>query len=91
MVRIEENKLVIELDNGTLAPLEHLQYLRRGIINALECVGLAERKSSIESNATFYLCALLRDMELDETQSGCINASLSNDKSAMQRFNRVKS
>ena len=51
MVRIEENKLVIELDNGNLEPLEYLQYLKRGIISAIGCIGEMDHISRIPGSA----------------------------------------
>lgn len=90
MVRIEEDKLVIEFDCETYNPLEYLAHLQRGLIDATEVMGDKSANADQVQNAIFHINKVLRNIFIDEFQLSDIYESLTKDESAMRKFNRIK-
>ena len=87
MVRIKENKLIIEIDCGKNAPLALLGDLQTGIMNVIEVVDYETSHSNFNTIqwGIVQLSRLMKEMLISSDQLSDINMSFTD--GAVNKFN----
>ena len=87
MVRIKENKLIIEIDCGENAPLALLGNLQTGIMNVIEVVDYETSHSDFNTIqwGIVQLSRLMKEMLISSDQLSDINKSFTD--GAVNKFN----
>ncbi len=88
MIRISDNKLIIEFSSVNTSPLVKLQSLQTGLIDVLGIIAVAEEAPPMMlQNSLQQIHSLLQEMQFGEFQSGAIDSCLKTNKDLIKSFN----
>jgi hypothetical protein len=86
MVRILNNKLVIEITCNNETPLEKLTYMQSGLLNLISVIDHADAPRTEVQDGLAHLKDLLKETLLTPIQSSLLHDKINSDQELQKNF-----